>query len=86
MGTMCGRMVEALLTVARMGLEPSPLPESGQSAGWYFEEYLNAGWYFEEYLNMEVVTSPRGISLVSRPLWTSASLSSPLKRPALCSC
>jgi len=40
MGTMCGRMVEALLTVARIGLEPSPLPESGQSAGWYFEEYL----------------------------------------------
>ena len=76
MGTMCGRMVEALLTVARMGLEPSPLPESGQSAGWYFEEYLNT----------EVVTSPRSISLVSRPLWTGASLSSPLKRPALCSC
>jgi hypothetical protein len=52
MGTMCGRMVEALLTVARMGLEPSPLPESGQSAGWYFEEYLNNGGcdFSKEYL------------------------------------
>jgi hypothetical protein len=30
MGTTGGRMVEALLTVARMGLEQVPLPESGK--------------------------------------------------------